>query len=82
MELPEIFHLELEIADKRSFPLSALQERVMLKMACEICGRAMLPASLKVHMSTVHKNPPKVEKPITQDEIEVISKMKRAAATK
>jgi hypothetical protein len=54
----------------------------MLKMACEICGRAMLPASLKVHMSTVHKNPPRVEKPTTQDEIEVNSKMKRAAATK
>jgi hypothetical protein len=51
----------------------------MLKMACKICGRAMLPASLKVHMSTVHKNPPKVEKSITLDKIEVHSKMKRAA---
>jgi hypothetical protein len=64
------------------FPLPSLQERVMLKMACEICGRTMLPCSLKVHMSTVHKNPSKAEKPITQDEIEVHSKMKRAAATK
>jgi hypothetical protein len=54
----------------------------MLKIGCEICGRAMLPASLKVHMSTVHKNPPNVEKPITLEEIEMLSKIKRAAATK
>ena len=45
----------------------------MLKMACEICGRSMLPSSLKVHMSRVHKNPPKVE------EMEMLSKTKRAA---
>lgn len=51
-------------------------------MPCEICGRVMLPASLKVHMYTVHKNPPNVEEPITQDEMKVDSKMKRAAATK
>ncbi|PNF19015.1 hypothetical protein B7P43_G12399 [Cryptotermes secundus] len=57
-------------------------ERVRLKMPCEICGRVMLPASLKVHMYTVHKNPPNVEEPITQDEMKVDSKMKRAAATK
>jgi hypothetical protein len=54
----------------------------MLKMACEICGRVMLPASLKVHMYTVHKTTPKMETPVTPDEIEVNSKMKRAAATK
>jgi hypothetical protein len=54
----------------------------MMKMECEICGRSMLPVSLKVHMSTVHKNPPKVEEVITLEELEEQSKMKRAAATK
>jgi hypothetical protein len=42
---------------------NSFEECVMLKMACKICGRAMLPASLKVHMSTIHKNPPKVKTP-------------------
>jgi DNA-directed RNA polymerase beta' subunit len=60
----------------------SFEEFVMLKMACVICGRVMLPASLKVHMSAIHKNAPKVEKRITQNEIEVKTKMKRAAATK
>ena len=48
----------------------------MLKMACEICGRSMLPASLEVHMSTVHKNPPKVEEVMTVEEMETLSKQR------
>jgi hypothetical protein len=54
----------------------------MMRTECEICGRSMLPVSLKVHMSTVHKNPPKVEEAVTLEDLEVLSKMKRAAATK
>jgi len=54
----------------------------MMRMPCEICGRSMLPVSLKVHMSTVHKNPHKVEEVMTLEELEMLSKMKRAAATK
>jgi hypothetical protein len=67
-----------------TFYLPAPQERLMMKVECQICSRMMLPASLKVHMSTVHKNPKAVEekKVITLEEMEMQSKMKRAAATK
>jgi hypothetical protein len=54
----------------------------MLKVDCKICGRVMLPASLKVHLSTVHRNPKVEVKPVTLEETEMQSKMKRAAATK
>jgi hypothetical protein len=44
----------------------------------------MLPASLKVHMSTVHKDPKVDEEKevITLEEMEMQSRRKRAAATK
>ncbi|XP_021918407.1 uncharacterized protein LOC110829207 isoform X4 [Zootermopsis nevadensis] len=58
----------------------SVQERLMLRVECTICKRIMLPVSLKVHMSTVHKNP-KAEV-MTLEEMEVQCKMKRAAATK
>jgi hypothetical protein len=55
-----------------------------MRIGCEYCGRLMLPASLKVHMYTVHKNKPKreEEKAPTLEELENLTKIKRKAATK
>lgn len=47
---------------------------------CEVCGRIMMPASLKVHMGLAHN--PKKPLPIEKPEPLTFVKGRRAAASK
>lgn len=57
------------------------EEKEAMKIPCTICGRVMLPCSLKVHMGQEHRNPGSKEPPKIVEE-EVIPLTKRKAARK
>lgn len=59
------------------------QERDALMESCSVCGRIMMPSSLKVHMGAAHSNKPdSVSDDVQEEEIQNFVRGKRAAATK
>lgn len=60
------------------------QERRALMESCPVCGRTMMPSSLKVHMGAAHSNKPSVSgtEEVQEEDIQNFVRGKRAAATK
>lgn len=58
----------------------SMEEREALMERCPLCGRIMMPSSLKVHMGAVHNNNKPV--PIREEETLNFVRGKRAAASK